>query len=131
MSAFDRFFAVEQSFSRFKDSFEIESMSAFAFACLTLFSETFAYLSDLLKRRTRYSSDYWTFALRWRFANAKTTTCCVLSSVTTFVCRVFHSSSNCSFLNAWCFLKSSSFFESRSLLSRNKKKTSMTWFLHR
>jgi hypothetical protein len=82
----------------------------FAFACSALFFETFAYLSDLSKHRTRYLSDCWTFALRWRFVDAKTTTCCVWNSVTTFVCRLFHSLNNFSFLNAWCFSKSSFFF---------------------
>jgi hypothetical protein len=96
------------------------------FACFALFFETLECLSDLSKRRTRYLFDCWTFALRWRFADAKTTTCCVLSSVTTFVCRLFHSLHNFSSLNAWCFSKSSSFFESRFLLSRSKKTTSMT-----
>ncbi len=104
--------------------FEIESM--FAFACSAMFSETFAYLSDLSEHRTRYSFDCWTFALRWRFADAKTTTCCVRDSVTAFVCQLFHSLNNFSFSDAWCFSESSSFFESRFLLSRSIKTTSMT-----
>jgi hypothetical protein len=92
----------------------------FAFACSALFFETFAYLSDLSKRRTRYSSDCWTFALRWRFVDAKTTTCCVRNFVTTFVCRLFHSLNNSSFLNAWCFSKSSFFLNQDFFIEKQK-----------
>jgi hypothetical protein len=54
-----------------------------------------------------------------------------LSFVKTFVCRLFHSLNNFSFLNTWCFSRLSFFLKSRSLLSRKKRTTSMTWFFHR
>ncbi len=94
----------------------------FAIACSALFSKTLAYLSDFSKHRTRYSFDCWTFALRWRFADAKTMTCCVRDFVTTFVCRLFHSLNNILSSDTWCFSKSSSFLESRFFYREAKKR---------
>jgi hypothetical protein len=93
----------------------------FAFACFALFFETFAYLSDFSKHRTRYSFNCWTFILRWRFVDAKTTICCVRNFVTTFVCRLFHSLNNFSSLNSWCFLKSSFFFWIKTFFIKKQK----------
>ncbi len=93
----------------------------FAFACSALFFETLAYLNDFSKHRTRYSSDCWTSALRWRFADVKTTTCCVRNFVTTFVCRLFYSLNNFSFSDAWCFSKSS-FFLNQDFFYRKAKR---------
>jgi hypothetical protein len=91
-----------------------------AFACSTMSFETFAYLSDFSKHRTRYSFDCWTSALCSRFADAKTTICYVRDFVTTFVRRLFHSLNNFSFLNAWWFSMSSFFLIKISFIEKHK-----------